>query len=91
MVSVIKREMIAELNENALLLPEEFDKALIGYVERSGQETLALYDTELIIMVLIGQGMSEEEARDWFDYNVIGSYNGEGTPAFATILEVEKG
>jgi hypothetical protein len=87
-----KRGEIAEINPEALLMPEKFDRALIGFVERIGQEGIALYNTHTIIDIFIEDGMTEEEAMEWFAFNTLGSYCGEGTPAFATLFieEVEK-
>jgi hypothetical protein len=45
-----------------------------------------VYDANLVIQSLItDQEMTEEEALDWFEYNVIGSYMGENTPIFIVI------
>lgn len=59
------------------------------YVSGAGVHTKALYDTDKCIAVLMRQGMSVEDAIEYFDFNVIGAYVGEGTPMFATLLEKE--
>jgi hypothetical protein len=80
--------MIADIDEDLLLLPENFDKALIGFIERAGMEPVALYDREIVLRVFMdNDGMSMDEATEWFEYNVLGSYIGVGTPAFATIWD----
>ena len=81
-----KREEIVEVNPEALLMPKEFDKAIIGYVERIGLEPVAIYNTNMIIDIYIEQGMTEEEAIEYFWYNTFGSYAGEYTPMFATVF-----
>lgn len=79
------RESLASVNEEALLA-DGFEKALIGYVTIFNR-SVALYDRQKCIKILISRdGMSHEEAEEFFEFNVAGAYMGENTPAFATIL-----
>ena len=75
------KELIVELNEDALFLPEEFDSALMGYgVQKS---TIAVYDTLKVISILKEtQGFSEEDAWDHYYYNIEGGYVGDYMPVF---------
>jgi len=61
---------------------EQFDAAFVGYVDRFGQQTIACYDHEKVIETFKSQGMSDDEAREFFSYNTIGAWAGEGTPCF---------
>jgi len=79
-----KRETLSEVNENALFA-DGFEEALIGIVERFGQEPVALYDRDMCIEIL-KRDMDEDEAEEFFCFNVIGSWVGEGTPAFAIMF-----
>jgi hypothetical protein len=84
---VVSREEVAEVNEE-MLFADGFDEALIGYVERFGMGPVALYDREKCIDILVERdGMSREEAEEFFQFNTIGAWIGENTPAFATILK----
>lgn len=89
------RERIAELNPEAMFLdgpagnPGLFDAALIGVVERFGLNPLPLYDRAKLLALFEAQGMTEDVALDWYDYNVIGAWVGEGTPAFAVLGELD--
>jgi len=76
--------MLAEVNEDALLA-DGFEGALIGYVTRFGQEPVALYDHAKCIAIL-ARDMGEEEAVEFFSYNTLGAWAGEGTPAFAVLF-----
>lgn len=81
-----KADSLAEIDGN-ILLADGYEDALIGYVERYGSPTVALYDREKCIEILvIRDEMSYEEAEEFFQFNTIGSWAGEYTPAFATIL-----
>ena len=64
-----------------------FDDALIGTCERFGMPAVLAYDRAKIIAILM-QEMREEEAEEYFQYNVIGAWAGDHTPVFITI---EKG
>ena len=65
------------------LLCDGFDAALIGTVERCGQPTLACYDVDTMVEVLIARdGMEADEAREYLEFNVIGAWMGPGTPVF---------
>ena len=82
------REMVEELVSENTLFADGLDDAIIGVVERIGfDETIILYDTDKIIKLLEADGMSNEEATEYFQYNILGAYMGKGTPAFATLLK----
>ena len=78
-------ESISEANPDALLA-DGFDDALIGYVERAGSQPVACYSRKKCIEVLMQQGMAEDSANEYFDFNVVGAYVGESTPVFLTDL-----
>lgn len=67
------------MNEEAMLA-DGFDDALIG--ADYGQNR-AVYSIEKMIDILIKRdGMSEEEAREYFDFNIGSAYVGELTPLY---------
>lgn len=75
---------LTEQNEKALLA-DGFEAALIGIVEIF-HRSIALYDKEKCLEILMKRdGMSREDASEFFEFNVQGAYVGENTPAFATI------
>jgi hypothetical protein len=80
------KSFIAEANED-MLFADGFDEALVGYIELAGSHNVALYDRDKCIQILMDDhGMDDEEAIEYFDYNVTGAYMGPNTPAFATFL-----
>ena len=79
------KKYIAEANEDMLFVLG-LDDAIIGYIERAGTSSIALYDKNKVIHILMDQGYSEEEAIDSFYYNIIGASYGENTPGFATFV-----
>ena len=87
---VVSREEVAEANEE-MLFADSFEDALIGWVERFGMSPVALYDREKCIAVLMKRdGMSQEDAEEFFCFNVIGSWMGDNTPAFAVLAGTRK-
>ena len=78
-----KTEVLAELNEDAVIY-HNIEDALIGYLERFGQPTIAVYDYDKAIECLMVDDSEQayEDAVEWMQYNTLGTWAGEGTPAF---------
>jgi hypothetical protein len=69
-------------DEPNILFAEGFDEAIAGVVW-DGERTRVVYDTELILELLMGRSeMTYEEAVEYFDFNINGSYMGEYTPFY---------
>jgi len=82
------REAIADVYPHVLFLSEtEYDHAIVGVVENSSGLSVVAYDTKQIVNILTERLGSEDDAREWFDYNIIGAYMGEGTPVFITTVD----
>jgi hypothetical protein len=62
--------------------PAHFDHAIVGLVHGFNQEVAVLYDQAQVLAALEADGMSPDEAEEWFAYNTIGAYVGEATPRF---------
>lgn len=78
----ITREEIADIIPEALFA-DGFDEAIIGYIQRF-ELIVVLYDARKCIKILMtNDNMSEEEAIEYFEYNVLGAWVGDNTPAFA--------
>lgn len=76
-------EELAELNPDALLA-DGFEDAYIGYTSRS---CIAVYNYNKCVDILVEAGMDEEEAEEYFTFNVDGAYMGEFTPVFVVLYE----
>ena len=77
----MSRDEIEEIAPDALLA-DGFDEAIIGIAERCGQPPLVAYSVDRCVEILEGQGMSREEAEEFFDFNVAGAWMGEMTPVW---------
>ena len=63
--------------EDELLTADGFDDAIIGIDTTSMR---LIYSVSLCINLLEQDGMDEEEAVEYFNFNVMGSYVGDKTP-----------
>jgi hypothetical protein len=65
-----------------MLKADGFDEAIIGIGSRCGQPDIIVYDVNKCIKILMDQGMTDEEAMEFFEFNVVGAWVGEETPIF---------
>lgn len=80
---------IREINEDALLM-DGFDDAVIGICYQFSRPPVAVYDLDKVLARLQDDGMSEEEAREFWEVNQVGAWMGEGTPVFFEPATVEE-
>lgn len=64
-----------------ILLADGFDDAFIGGGTSFNNVPVAVYDEDKCIEIL-SKNMTQEEAQEYFEYNVVGSYVGKFTPIF---------
>jgi hypothetical protein len=84
-----RREDLAD-EDPSLLFADGFDAAILGVVERSGQDAFVLYDARKCIRILMRtEGMSRDEAEEHFAFNVAGAWVGDRTPGFVWLHEGE--
>ena len=67
-----------EMNEENTIFYDGFDEAIIGLETETNR---VIYSVKKCIEILC-EDMSEDDAREHFDYNVLGGYVGEQTPIF---------
>lgn len=83
-----KADLLAELSQELdedILKIDGFDNCVIGYSMDmvDGHSVVRLvYSITLIICALVAQDMDEEEAIEYFDYNIQGAYMGPRTPIY---------
>jgi hypothetical protein len=67
------------------LIADGFDEAIIG-IGRQFNKQLVIYDEDKCIQILMERdGMTDEEAIEFFEFNVVGAYVGEHTPIYVRI------
>jgi len=65
-----------------MLLADGFGDAIIGVGERSGSGNVVVYDADHCLKILVTDGMTYDEAQEYFSFNTTGAYVGKGTPMF---------
>ena len=76
-----KKDLLYQLSPD-VIVADGFEDALIG-VGQQFNKAMAVYDRQKCIEILMERdGMSEEEAVEYFEYNVTGAWVGEYTPIF---------
>lgn len=69
------REKVSEINPEAILW-DDLDDAIIGI----SIDNRVVYGLNKMLILFQTMGMSEDEAMEWIDYNILSAYVGEYTP-----------
>ena len=78
---------LADEFDTELIRMDGHDDCIVGIVERYGQVPIFCYDKEKVLFKLESDGMSSEEADEFFIFNQIGAWVGEATPCFITLVK----
>lgn len=65
-----------------MLIMDGYDECIAGVCLRFGQEPIIIYDRSKVITRLVKMGMTEEEAEEFHEFNQMGAWVGDRTPAF---------
>jgi hypothetical protein len=70
-----------------LLTADDLDDAIIGIGRRCGQPDLVVYDVEKVINILMSRdGMTYDDALEFYEYNMAGAWVGDSTPIWMESL-----
>ena len=85
-----KRNELAEHFGNDLLFADNFDNAIIGVSMGISSGTKVVYDAEEMARTLVvSEGITEQEAWEYLEFNTFNAYVGDNTPIFvSTSLDV---
>ena len=83
-----KLELVEYFQDGDMLQMDGYDDCVVGVVEQFGRPPIICYDKEKVLQSLMGEGLTYDEAIDFFHFNQIGSYVGEHTPCFITLPEI---
>jgi hypothetical protein len=74
---------MAGLQGEPVLFADGYDDAIIGLSEHQpDREVAVVYDYDKCVRIAQNMGMSHEDAVEFVDFNVVGSWVGEHTPIF---------
>ena len=69
------------------LIMDGFDDCIAGICHRYGRDPIVTYDLEKVIAKHVADGMTHDEAIEYYEFNQIGAWAGDGTPCFLERLE----
>lgn len=75
----ILERIIEEHPDSEFLKCDGFDDAVVGYEIISER---LVYDYNMMAEILMQEDMTDEDAIEYLDYNVLQAYVGEKTPIF---------
>ena len=76
-------------SEDEILVADGLEEAFIGVCQQYNKH-FAVYDREKAIKIFMDRDdMTPGDAEEWFEFNVVGAWVGEKTPAFITQCKME--
>ena len=72
-------QILEDHPDGEFLKVDGHDDAVIGYAYGSDR---LVYDQQVMLAILMEEGMTEEEAIEHFEFNIGGAYVGINTPIF---------
>tara|TARA_R110000796_G_scaffold242977_1_gene365332 strand:+ start:109 stop:363 length:255 start_codon:yes stop_codon:yes gene_type:complete len=73
-----------------MLKVDGLNGAIIGVGSRCGQKDVIVYDVEKVVEILMTRdGMTYEEAEEFFDFNIGGGWHGEETPIWMRPYDID--
>lgn len=82
-----REDIVDAIGDEDLLFMDGYDDCIIGICQSFGQAIKIAYSTNKIIQKLMEGGCTNEEAVEFFEYNMVGGYVGERTPVFIETLD----
>jgi hypothetical protein len=70
-----------------MMKADGFNDAIIGVGSKCGSEDSFIYSTDKVLEILMSQGMAEDQALEYFYFNILGAYVGETTPIFMSEID----
>ena len=80
-MTTVEADKLLKEREESVVFADGLEEAFIG-IGYQFNDPIAIYSKKKAIQYFMEQGMDEEQAYEYFDYNVAGAYVGEATPIF---------
>ena len=77
------QEVIEQWPDEEFIVVDGHDDAIIGVDDASGK---LVYDVYKILKTLMDDGMTRNEAYEFYEYNILNAYFGEKTPLFVYLI-----
>jgi len=81
-------ELFSGFDQTQLITMDGFDDCIAGIVEQFGKPPIVCYDKEKVISKMVNNdGVSVDEAEEYWAFNQVGAWVGENTPCFITKIK----
>lgn len=80
-IDQVSDENFNDDDSNGLLVMDGYDDCIVG-IGRRFNDTFVVYDLKKVLAKLQADGMTEEEALEFHEFNQVGAWVGGSTPAF---------
>jgi len=70
-----------------IIYPSGFEDCIVGVGERFGGPPMAVLDVEKMLTKMEKEGMTREEAIEYFEFNILGAHVGEENPVYMHVPE----
>lgn len=81
MTRVEAEELLSTYDHNPdAVFFDGMDSAIVGLARQQFKPALVVYDYDLLVKACQEQGMDEEGAREFVDFNIVNLWAGPGTP-----------
>lgn len=75
-------EILEEMPDEQFLLADGFDESVIGYEPNTMK---LVYDIDKMVSTLVAQGMTNDDAWEYLEFNTFCAYVGEKTPIYIRV------
>ena len=84
-------DRLLEIGVESVLTMDGYDDCILGVLQRYGiDEPVLVYDKEKVLeKIMLLSDSTYDEAEEYYEFNQLGAWVGEGTPAFLVRLPEE--
>lgn len=73
-----------------VVIADGLSDAFVGLAQVGAEgKTVAVYDSVKIIGILMEQGLTQDEAVEYYEYNILGAHVGDATPIYLVPVDKE--
>ena len=80
-------DILLERGVESIAMPTGMDSAIIGIAHNGDEGPTLAYDLHKVIDLLTKQGMSLEEAQEFFDFNMMSAKVGAAMPIYIEAMD----
>lgn len=82
MMKIYTKEIKRLMENDQTMFADGFEGAVVGITYTNGTRK-AVYDVDIMVAILMQRDkMTQEDAIEYLEYNVLNTYVGEGTPIY---------